>query len=231
MLFLWHKALPANIDLNFFFSGILAPEIRIDNSLIPLLLRIPLICRPLLLPGRLVNPSLFTLLQGQRFIQCPVIQVYAAGMTLVSGKIPVSVNRCSIRIVPVEHAIVHAGNPYISFIRLPVLYFFRTADDRPQRFCGTIYNSVLFCSPMDRINIFSVYPRQDNDFVPGLGRLSRFIDSFKRSFLCTVAITYGFCIYINLHSFSPIYFIITIPSFPCQPAIWRSLSFRRNQFI
>ena len=68
VLFLRHKALSADVNLNLFFPRILPLEVRIDHRFFPVLNGIPFVHRPFLIPRRLINLTLFTLFQCQSLI-------------------------------------------------------------------------------------------------------------------------------------------------------------------
>ena len=199
-----HEALPTHIDLNLFLIRIFSLEIGVDHRLVPILLCVPFIYGGFRFPGALPDLSLQTGLQALRFVERLIVQIYGAGVFAPARKIPVTVYISGVRIVAAEQTVSDTANPYISLIRHPALHFLRSGDHRPQRLCAAVCNSLFLRSGMERVHIFPIHARSNQNLISRFSDTCRVTDVPEGPFLAAISVPEGSCININLHGNSPI---------------------------
>ncbi len=140
------KALPADRDLNPLLCGIVSPEVRIDQRLIPLriLAGVPLLPRGLRIPAVRAHIAPLTGLQAVCLIQRRIVLPDAPGVLIPLCKEPVAVDIGRIGVVVPKGAV---RNPcHVQMLRdlLPVLDGLCPRDHGTQRLCALIGDAGIF---------------------------------------------------------------------------------------
>ena len=187
-LLLRHEALSADIDLHIFLVRVLVLEIRIEDRLVSVLLRVPLVNRLLRPPGIRTFLRLQAVLQCLRLVQHPVIQVDRSGVSALSGKVPVAIDIGRIRIVVPEDAIPDMCCPDSSPVLFPALQLLRAGDHRTELFLAPVDNPCVRTSGILRVYILTVYPWRHDDLVSRLRHIRGILDMPKRPVLTAVSL-------------------------------------------
>ena len=125
-------------------------------------------------------------------------------------KIPVTADHCRVWVIIAKNSVVYTAYPHIIFVMLPVIHRFRTGDLCAERLLTLIDDSRILGSAVDRINIFMVNTRCNQNFISCLCNFCRIVDELERHLFCSVSILRSGIIDIVNH-FSILLFVIVKP--------------------
>ena len=103
-------------------------------------------------------------------------------------KIPVTADHCRVWVIIAKDSVVYAAYPHIIFVMLPVVHRFRTGDPCAERLLTLIDDSRILGSAVDRIDIFVVDTRCNQNFISCFCNFCRIVDILKRHLFCSVSI-------------------------------------------
>ena len=104
------------------------------------------------------------------------------------GKIPVSVNSCSVWVVISKDTILNSSFPEISLNLFPVFGFLSTCDNSSKRSFRTVNYRSFTCSCIPRSNVFSIDTGLNNDFIPRLRYICSRTNALKWAVYASVSI-------------------------------------------
>ena len=145
-------------------------------------------------------------------------------------KIPVAADHCRVWVIIAKDSVVYAAYPHIIFVMLPVVHRFRTGDPCAERLLTLIDDSSILGSAVDRIDIFVVDTRCNQNFISCFCNFCRIVDELERHLFCSVSILRSGIIDIVNH-FSILLFVIVKPENPAKKAVTQSFTLCGAEFF
>ena len=199
------EAVFAHAQFHFFLVGVQALEVGIEHGGISrlILLCIPGIDGEITIPGRLGRYGMQDFFQLCHFVHGFMVEVHVAQMRNERGNEPVAGDQGGIGVaLACKKTVRNACLPGGTLHKFPSGQGFRTGDDRLERLRGTIGDPGFFRTRVDRVYIFTIDTRCNDDFIPRDGDLGRFRDGLEGCILCSFAKDCCILIYIVFHKTS-----------------------------
>ena len=175
--FIREEAAAAHVDLRQGCVGIDILEVRVDDGLVAVLLRDPLVHGVLRLPGGRVHFARDAFLHRQGFVHGAAVEVDAARMADSGCEVPVAVDLDHIGIEAAENAVVHADHPQAVLLLHPAGNGLRAGDDCTQGFHGAVGDALILGAAVAGADLLAVHAGVDEHLIAGLGEVCRVADA------------------------------------------------------